>query len=296
MNVVKSSSENPVEVVAHCVCELGENPLWHPKEHRLYWTDISGGRLYYLDPESGEYQQIYEGRPVGGFTFQEDGGLLLFRDRGSIVTLKDGEISELIAQIEGELDSRFNDVIADPVGRVFCGTMSSESHRGRLYRLDPDGALTVLLEDIGCSNGMGFTPGNRGLYYTDSYAGKIYHFDYETQDGSISNRRVFASIPESEGLPDGLTVDSEGHVWSALWDGGAIVRFSPGGELLETLSLPARKITSVTFGGPEFLDLYITSAGGKTREVDGDLAGNLFKMSSTTAGTPEYLSRVQLTA
>jgi D-xylono/L-arabinono-1,4-lactonase len=283
------------EVIADCACETGENPLWHPLEKRLYWTDIPMGRLFRYEPASGVHEQIYKGRPVGGFTFQAGGGLLLFRDGGNIVLWREGEITELIDEIPAERDSRFNDVIADPAGRVYCGTMSSGQSKGRLYRLDLDGHLTEVLSEIGCSNGLGFTPDLTGLYYTDSYSREIYRFDYCADTGILSNQRIFATIPESDGLPDGLTVDILGRVWSALWDGSGIVRFDRNGHLEARLALPARKVSSLTFGGESLRDLYVTTAGGNAKEENGAFAGALFRIASEACGRPEFFSKISKT-
>lgn len=285
------------EPIADYACATGENPLWHAEEENLYWTDIPTGRLFRYDAARGEHEQIYSGRRVGGFTFQEGGGLLLFLDRGTIALWKDGVLTEMVEDIAAERESRFNDVIADPRGRVFCGTMSRDGgsrdgDKGRLYRLDVDGSLHVLLEGIGCANGMAFTPDRRGFYFTDSFAREIYLFDYEEATGAISNRRVFARLGESEGLPDGMTIDSEGRIWSALWDGWGIVRFSEQGEIVERYALPVPKVSSLTFAGDGLSELYMTTAGGHQKEVDGPLAGALFRMKTPYRGAAEYRSRV----
>lgn len=281
------------ELIADYHCEVGENPLWHPIERKLYWTDIPTGRLFRYDPASGNHEQCYAGRPVGGFTIQEDGALLLFMDRGTIATWRDGVLHNIVPELADERTSRFNDVIADPQGRIFCGTMSTEQRKGRLYRLDLDGSVHLLLENIGCSNGMAFTLDRKYLYYTDSFAREIYLFDYSLGDGSISNRRVFARIEEADGMPDGATIDAEGYLWSAVWDGGCILRFRPDGTIHQRIAMPTRKVSSVIFGGDNYTDLYITTAGGNTKAQDGPLAGGLFRLKTQNSGVPEFFSRIQ---
>ncbi len=287
-----SQSLPGLELIADYACETGENPLWHPLEKRLYWTDIPKGRLFRYDPGSAHHEQIYQGRPVGGFTFEADGGLLLFRDRGNVTLWRDGEFIEIVGEIAEELDSRFNDVIADPAGRVFCGTMSSEHSKGRLYRLDLDGRITPVLDGIGCSNGMGFSPDLKTFYYTDSFAREIYSFDYDIETGALTNRRVFATIPESDGLPDGLAVDREGRVWSALWDGFAMVRFDGDGNIEERIQFPTSKVSSLTFGGEDLQDIYATTAGGHTKHEDGEAAGALFRTRLGIIGRTEFFSKI----
>ncbi len=280
------------ELIADYACETGENPLWHPLEKRLYWTDIPNGRLFRYDPDSGHHEQIYQGRPVGGFTFEADGGLLLFRDCGNVTLWRDGESAEIVGAITAERDSRFNDVIADPAGRVFCGTMSSDHSKGSLYRLDLDGRVTRVLDSIGCSNGMGFSPDLKTLYYTDSFAREIYSFDYDIETGSLVNRRIFATIPESHGLPDGMAVDQQGCVWSALWDGFGLVRFDQDGNIAVRVQFPTRKVSSLTFGGDDLQDIYVTTAGGNRKHEDGAAAGSLFRVRLEANGRPEFLSRI----
>jgi sugar lactone lactonase YvrE len=286
--------ELQLECIADYACEIGENPLWHPVEKRLYWCDIPRGRIFRFDPSTGNHEQCYEGRPVGGFTFQTDGSLLLFMDRGTVAIWRDGKLTEILSEIEEERNSRFNDVIADPIGRVFCGTMSSSAGKGRLYRMDLDGTIRVILEGIGCSNGMAFTHDQKGFYYTDSFAHEIYLFDYRAEDGRISNQRVFASLDESDGLPDGATLDAAGHLWSAMWDGSGIVQLTLDGRIEKRISLPTRKVSSLTLGGEDYADMYITTAGGNTKDDDGPLAGATFRLKTEARGRPEFFSRIQI--
>lgn len=288
------TNEEP-ELIADYACETGENPLWHPIERRLYWADIPKGRLFCYNPIDGTHEQCYEGRPVGGFTIQSDGSLLLFMDRGTIAVWRRNALVEIIPEIPEERSSRFNDVIADPCGRVFCGTMATPERKGRLYRLNLDGSLHLLLEDIGCSNGMAFTPDSRKFYYTDSFARVIYLFDYDIEDGTICNQRVFARFSEADGLPDGATLDTDGRLWSALWDGGCIVRLLLNGEIEKRIMLPTRKVSSLTFGGDNYSDLYITTAGGNDKEGNGPLAGGLFRVKGRGPGLPEFASRINIT-
>jgi len=283
------------ELIADYACRTGEGPLWHPLEGRVYWCDIPAGRLFRYDPATGAHEMFYEGEVVGGFTIQEDGALLLFGAGGSVRVWRDGLATTVIDRIPGEEDSRFNDVIADPAGRVFCGTMSSPSHAGRLYRLDPDGSLRVVVERVGTSNGMGFTPDRRGMYYTDTRAREIYLYDYDAASGEIANRRVFVRLGDDEpGGPDGMTVDAEGYVWSARWDGGALYRYAPDGSQVQRVSFPARKVSSVIFGGPEYTDMYVTTAGGQDKAKEGAGAGALFRLRTGVRGVPEFSSRVGL--
>ncbi len=281
--------------IADYACITGEGPLWHSLERKVYWADIPRGRLFRYDPAIGHHEMCAElPESVGGFTVQADGSLLLFMARGAVKIWRAGELTTVIDEIPQERDSRFNDVIADPAGRVFCGTMPTRERPGRLYRLDTDGTLTQLLDGVGVSNGMGFTPDRRQMYYTDTRRREIYLFDYGQADGGLSNRRVFVRVPEGEGGPDGMTVDAEGYVWSARWDGSRLVRYAPDGRQVLKIDFPVKKVSSVIFGGADYTDMYITTAGGDKKESDGEHAGALFHLNLNIRGVPEFFSRVWL--
>ncbi len=289
-----TTGEPDLEVIVDERCIVGEGPLWHPAEKRLYWGDIVGGKLFRYDPAQGSHEQIYQGEMVGGFTIQADGALLLFGENGSVRTWRDGVIETVIAEIPTERGGRFNDVIADPEGRVFCGTMPIGDQLGSLYRLDPDGALTPILDGINVSNGMGFTPDLTRMYHTDTMGGTISVYDYDRATGALSNGTVFVTVPAEEGYPDGMTVDAEGSIWSAHWDGGALYRYSPTGEKIHRVEFPARKVSSVTFGGDDYAVAYVTTAGGDNRDTEGSGAGALFRVNLGVKGKAPFLSRVGL--
>jgi sugar lactone lactonase YvrE len=196
-------------------------------------------------------------------------------------------------EIPEERSTTFNDVIADPQGRVYCGTLPTKDRLGRLYRLDVDGTLTIMVEGIGCSNGMGFSLDHRAMYYTDSGVREIYRFDYDKATGALANQRLFARLREDQGLPDGMTVDAEGCLWSARWDGGCVARYAPDGTELSRIELPAKKVSCVTFGGDDYGDMYITTAGGADKATEGWGAGALFRVCPGVRGLPEFRSRIR---
>ena len=282
------------ELMADYRCETGEGPLWHPMERQVYWSDIPRGRIFRLNPFSRRHEQIYEGRIVGGYTIQSDGSLLLFMDRGSVAVWRDGKLKYLVNEMEGETDNRFNDVAADPAGRVFCGTMPTDTRSATLYRMDTDGSVTTVLEGVGLSNGIGFSPDQKQMYYTDSLARKIYIFDYDIDSGDITNQRVFVETPDDGSIPDGMTVDAEGCVWGARWDGSSLYRYNPDGEQVVQIQFPAKKVSSVIFGGVDLTDMYVTTAGGGNKAEEGPGAGGLFRLNVGIQGKPEFLSRVGL--
>ena len=282
------------ELMADYRCETGEGPLWHPMERQVYWSDIPRGRIFRLNPFSRRHEQIYEGRIVGGYTIQSDGSLLLFMDRGSVAVWRDGKLEYLVNEMEGETDNRFNDVAADPAGRGVCGTMPTDTRSATLYRMDTDGSVTTVLEGVGLSNGIGFSPDQKQMYYTDSLARKIYIFDYDIDSGDITNQRVFVETPDDGSIPDGMTVDAEGYVWGARWDGSSLYRYNPDGEQVVQIQFPAKKVSSVIFGGVDLTDMYVTTAGGGNKAEEGPGAGGLFRLNVGIQGKPEFLSRVGL--
>jgi D-xylonolactonase len=320
------ASTSKPELVANTRCAIGEGPLWHPEENRLYWVDIPAGRMFRYDPASGCHEQVLQSGVIGGFTIQADGALLMFMEEGAGKLWSQGKLSTVLAPRRDHRHHRFNDVIADPLGGVLCGVIGYDKpidvadrnpaellivkgrrrlrhlarrfmprHRsaGGLFHLDRQRKLTRLANGIGLANGMGFSPDWSRLYFADSGKRELLAFDYNSETGGLSNRRLFARVPEGEGVPDGLTVDSEGYVWSARWDGACVVRYDPQGAVERSFQLPARKVSSVTFGGSDYRDLYLTTAGGGDRETEGPGAGALFRLTPGVQGMPEFRSRVE---
>lgn len=287
--------QQQAELIVNRHCKTGENPLWHADEQKLYWLDIPAGSLFRYDPATGEHEQCYQAQnAIGGFTIQDDGSLLLFMAQGRVCVWRhdEGICATVIEKIPREKESRFNDVIADPEGRVYCGTLSTPRQAGRLYRLDHDGGLQVMEETVGTSNGMGFTPDRNCMYHTDTRMHAIYLYDYERETGKLSGRRIFKQIDEGAARPDGMTVDAEGYVWSALWDGGGVVRLDPKGNEIFRLQLPVKKVSCPAFGGSDHQQLYITTAGGDDPAGEEEKAGGLFRFLADVKGVPEFRSRI----
>lgn len=291
------------ELIADYACQTGERPIWNPLDQRLYWTDIPAGRMFRYDPAARDHEPIYQGRPVGGFTAQADGSLLLFLDRGTVVAWRDGQIVRtVIDEIPADRNTRFNDVAADPEGRVFCGTMSEKDaagkvlHHARLYRLERNGSIELLLDNVLTSNGIGYSPDLKTMYYTDTGVRTIWMFDYERSTGAITNQRPFVRVPEQdgEGKPDGLAMDSEGRVWSARWGGGCVVCYTPDGVERQRIHLPTGQVSCLTFGGPDLAEMYITTAGGHDKKQNGPMAGALFRVRGVAQGGQQFLSRIGL--
>lgn len=282
------------ELVVDHPSTTGEGPLWHEETQSIHWVDISNGDLFQYTPETGRNEQLYSVRGMlGGYTIQTDGSLILFGDNGRISRLT-GTVEDVIVESVPDMrGSRFNDVIADPEGRIFCGTMPLGDKPGRLYRLDPDGRLSLIFDDIAQANGMGFSPDLSTMYLTDSNSWRIYRMEYDQASGNVSNRTIAVQLANDGTVPDGMTVDTDGNIWSARWDGHALYKYSPDGDELGRIEFPVKKVSSVTFGGPDGDVAYVTTAGGNDRgPVEGVRAGSLFRVDLGVSGRAPFRSRI----
>ena len=271
---------------------LGEGPVWVPEEQALYWVDIQRPALQRWHPASGKYQDWKMPTDIGCFALREKGGAVLgLRTGYAFLDFSSATLSPLGDPEADQPYTRFNDGKCDRIGRFWAGTMDEDSPntRGALYRLDPNGEYHKMQSGIGISNGLGWSPDNRIMYYTDSVKRTIWAYDFDLRNGSITNQRVFAQTPKAY-VPDGLTVDADGFIWSAKWDGWKIVRYAPDGSVDLEVRLPIQRPTSCMFGGPELKHLYITSAS--TGLTEGELAeqpqaGCVFILEDVTQGLPE---------
>jgi D-xylonolactonase len=277
--------------VANYHCQVGENPLWDERSGRIYWLDIDTGRLFFADHETLEHECFHRGDKVGGFTFQEDGSLLLFESDRVALLESNGRRRVLLEGIDSDM-VRFNDVIADPEGRVYAGTIGKSSMSGGLYRVDRDLSVTCLWKETGCANGMGFTRDFSRFYWTCSTTRRIFVSDYDRASGALANRRVFYTAPEAEGTPDGLTLDARDSIYSARWGGGCVLEMTESGDVVRRIELPVPKVSSCAFGGPALDTLYVTTAGGREGSASDD--GTLYRVKLETQGRVELRSRVGL--
>jgi sugar lactone lactonase YvrE len=290
-----SQSDIPWEVAWKGPDLLGEGPLWHHGEKVLYWLDIVGRRLHRLDPSSGKHKDWTLPALAGSIAPREKGGLVAAIGIGIGFITFDSEDQvhvEMQKEVIAGLKVRLNDGKCDRFGRFWFGSIASDflNPDGVLYRLDPDGTITEMEHHIKVSNGLGWSLDNKTMYLTDSKQNQIYAYDYEERTGNISNKRTFARIPESEGVPDGLTVDGEGSIWSAQWNGFRVTKYRPDGQVELQVSLPAQRPTSCMFGGEQLDTLYVTSASrnvGETESLVGEYHGVLFALKPGVRGLPE---------
>lgn len=273
---------------------LGEGPVWCPRERALYFVDSLEPAVKRLDPTTGAVRSWPVPDLVGCLALREGGGLVVALRRGfHTLDLATGAVAPIHLPKEPE-DTRFNDGKCDRRGRFWAGTMHFEGMprqpKGALYRMDVDGRVTRMVDGIRTANGLGWSLDDRLMYYTDTRTNRIDVFDFDIATGAIANRRVFAQVPQETGFPDGLTVDAQGFVWSAHWDGARITRYAPDGRIDRVVAMPVPRPTSVSFGGADLGTLYVTSA--RDGLDDAALArhphsGAIFALEPGVKGLPE---------
>ncbi len=293
---VQIVSGESVRCVLHWEATVGESPVWHPEEQCLYWIDIQGKQIHRFYPASGRNETFALPEIVTSIALRAAGGLVLTLKKD--FALFDPATSQLerLAAVESDLpNNRFNDGKCDPQGRFWAGTMDAvhwSSPAGHLFRLDANRSVTTMQTDVICSNGSGWSPDGRTMYYTESFRYAVFAYDFDGGDGTIANRRIFASIDkDSGGFPDGMTVDSDGFVWSNVVGLGEIHRYDPQGKLERIIKLPVPRATDCTFGGPDLKTLYITTARETMTPEQlaaAPLSGSLFAVACDVRGMPTH--------
>lgn len=273
-----------VQNVLAARARLGECPVWDVDRQQLFWVDVYNHRVHQFDPATGQDRYFEAGNVVSAIALAgKDRLLMALGDRLALLNTETGEIVTL-RQIEFPYpDTRFNDGKCDSQGRFWIGSISEAPGQAELYRYDPAGSLQVMETGLTISNGLGWSPDEKTFYLTDSAQHKIYAYDFEVETGTISNRRILVDLSHEAVEPDGLTIDQQGNLWSALWNGWRVACFNPSGEEIFSLQLPIQRPTSVTFGGLTLTDLYVTSAsvGLSQKEIQqGFNAGDLFRFSA----------------
>lgn len=270
---------------------IGEGPLWEESEQTLLFVDIMGKKIHRWNAATNQIASLDTDAPVGFAVAARGGGYVAGVGRSfSSVDWSTGAVTSLVAVDDDKPRTRLNDGKVDPMGRLFAGTMGPEQSpgqfqrkQGSLYSLDSELKIHRHLDQVDISNGLDWSSDGRLFFYVDSLKQTVDVFDYDISIGRIENRRVLYQLQPEEGLPDGLTLDSDGRVWVACFNGGRVLYIDPTtGVLLRTLSLPISKTTSCCFGGPDYSDLFVTSAslGLSQSELSAEpLAGATFKVS-----------------
>jgi sugar lactone lactonase YvrE len=283
-----------VVCVANTKDVLGEVPRWHPLERALYWIDAFKPAVHRLDPASGKLESWTPPEKLGSFAPCVGGGLLIAGREGfAHYDPASGRLDRIVDPEAGGAVNLLNDGRCDRRGRFWVGSMSKTMGRasGRLYRL-VRGHLDVVDDSIWVANGVCWSPDDSQMYLADSHVKHIFVYDFDLAAGTISPRRVFASTDGRPGVPDGSSVDAEGFIWNAVFDGGCVVRYAPDGRISRTVQLPVSRPTACTFGGAALATLYVTTARFRIapdKLAAESLAGSLLALDVGVRGLPEPL-------
>ncbi|GAA2796528.1 SMP-30/gluconolactonase/LRE family protein [Kribbella solani] len=263
--------------------EVLEGPCWDGRTGRLWFVDIPRGTIFSYGWADRRLERVDAGEAVSAVIPRVEGGAVVACRRG-VATLA-GDDLRLGMLIDEDISwMRTNDAKCDPYGRLWVGTMADDAspRTGSLYRISADWTRTTVLTGVSISNGLGWSPDGRRMYYIDSPIKTVDVLDYDPSTGNAVARRVLIDTAEYPGMPDGMAVDAEGCLWVAFFGGGAVRRFSPGGSLLATIEVPDRYVTSCAFAGPELDHLVITTGQGP----DSAAGGNLFVARPGVPGLP----------
>jgi sugar lactone lactonase YvrE len=276
-------------IVPRDICdELGEGTLWSARDNAVYWVDILAPALNRLTLADGAITRWPMPEPLGWVVERRAGGFIGgFKSGFAEIDIEPFDIRPL-ADPEPHLPgNRMNDGKADSNGRIWFGTMdmAESQETGSLYRLDPDGRYTQMDSGYGVPNGPAFSPCGQWLYHADTGQRIIYRFQHRS-DGSLTERQEFIRFAESDGYPDGMTVDAEGHLWVAHWGGSRISRFTREGALDRSIALPAKQVTNICFTGADLDRMFVTSAAiGLSASI---YDGALYEVDCGTTGLPAY--------
>jgi len=283
-------SQSP-HIVLAARARLGECPVWQAVGQKLFWVDVYNHRVHQFDPATGKDCYFDTGDVVSAIALAGTDRLLIaLSDRLAWLHLPAGEV-EIVHRIEfaHPVGTRLNDGKCDGQGRFWIGSCSDHPGQAALYRFDPDGSLHTMETGLTIANGLAWSPDGSTFYLTDSAQHKIFAYDYLAETGTIVNRRTLIDLSAEAVEPDGLTIDSDGNLWSALWDGCCVACFAASGQELSRIQLPIPRPTCVTFGGLDLTNLYITSAsvGLSQKEIQKcHTAGDIFCLAAVGQGMP----------
>lgn len=279
-------NNNPVlkiDVVVEHTSLLAEGPVWDNVEKSICWVDILNGKIHQFSTVQNKFTSIFVHQLIGSFAICTDGNFIVAMQNGfAFVNRKNGNIKK-ITDPEAHLPgNRFNEGKCDPAGRFWAGSMplNETEQAGSVYMLESDFSVTKKINNVTISNGMAWSINHTILYYIDTPTMTVVSYDYDINSGGITNKKVVIKVSQTEGYPDGMTIDDEGMLWIAHWGGWQVTRWNPvSGEKIFTIKLPVSNVSCCTFGGEDLRDLYITSAKKDLTEkqlVEQPLAGSLF--------------------
>lgn len=281
----------------------GESPLWDHRDGSLYFVDMRKPEVCRID-RHGTFRSWAMPSLLGALALAKGGGLLVADAHGiHRFDPVSGRLEFLINPETSRPEMRFNDGRIDRAGRLWIGSLRPRlmvgtgrefkpdaEPAGKLWRIDPDGSATAMVHGVDATNGVGWSPDDRFMYYTDSLAGRIDVYPFDLATGTLGERRVFATVPAWRGMPDGLTVDVHGYVWSAQMNGWCVTRYAPDGTIDRVLNFPVRTTASATFGGIDFDTLYVTTFEDMLAESElaqQPLAGHVLGVTPGVKGLKE---------
>lgn len=270
-----------IRAISEVISDLGEGPIWSANTNSVTWTDITQNTFHTADIDTGKTMSFGVPSMVGAIAHSKDGGYIAATQKGFARIGVDGKYSPLHSFLPD--DMRMNDGKVDPSGRFWAGSMelSFEKGRGSLYVLEKDNSYRSILDDITLSNGMGWSPDAQYFYYIDSVPGVLKRFDYDLHTGQISNPKDLITFDSSSGIPDGMSMSSDGKIVIALWDGGRIEIYEPSGEKVSEITLGVSRPTSCTFAGPNRDILIVSTASQGIDRADEPLAGKILAVTGT---------------
>ena len=289
-----------IEMISNENAVVGEGPLWDINTKTLFWTDIQSGKFFNYNPLDGVNTTIHHGLNTGGVAVNKSGGLIIGTWEGVQFWESDEKYHWIKKDEFKGRKIKTNDVTSAPDGSFLVGTGHLDSCT--LFKFNSDLTVEIIDDGLELCNGMGFSPDLKTFYSTDSPRHEIYRWDYDYNTSKFSNKRLFKKIPDDWGLPDGMTVDSEGYVWTAIWYGGMVVRFDPDGVEERRINFPAKQTSSAMFGGNDLNELYVTTANfgsdgkEKTRwepknyDYKSHRGGELYRVKIDIQGKPEFLT------
>ncbi|HBG16062.1 MAG TPA: SMP-30/gluconolaconase/LRE domain protein [Firmicutes bacterium] len=286
--------KNQVELVIDAKSSLGGNPYWDGETQTFCWIDLMGSKVYTHYPETATNHWLEVNQYVGAFIPRQAGGAVIALQTG--VYLLQPQTNEVIPVFYPEPhlpENRFISGKCDIAGRFWAGTSDLQSKKpwGTLYCMQQDHTVRPVLVNVTLPWGMGWSPDYRVMYFADSPTREIVAFDFSPETGSLNNRRMAIDFTEQPGFPAGMTIDEEGKLWVAHWDGAQVSRWDPKtGTEIQTINLPVSQVTSCIFGGTELDELYITTGRYQLNEKEisrQPLAGGVFRIKPGVKGLPQ---------
>jgi sugar lactone lactonase YvrE len=261
-----------VECVANARDKLGEGALWDPADQAVYWLDIiTPSRLHRFTPSAAKLETWPMPEMITALAKRGDGTLLVASQNGlSVFDPRQPGLKRIASPEANRPGNRSNDGAPDAKGRFWVGTMQNNlapdggelpitGSSGSLWKVEPDLTATAMIDGIGITNGIAWSPDSRTLYFADTLAETIYACDFDLAAGTIANRRVFNDAKDL-GYADGACIDADGYLWSARWEGSCLVHIAPSGAIDCVVPIPATRVTSCCFGGPDLDTLYVTTS------------------------------------